>query len=92
MDFGSQEANYDEVAGYVAAACGTDKESALTQTGDGDWLDSATLLGYVEDGTIEKYYATQEANFLADGKLTEEEGATPVSDFVLFDIMKEAGK
>lgn len=92
MDFGSQEANYDEVAGYVAAACGTDKESALTQTGDGAWLDSATLLGYVEDGTIEGYYATQEANFLADGKLTEEEGATPVSDFVLFDIMKEAGQ
>lgn len=91
MDFGSQEANYDEVAGYVAAACGTDKESALTQTGDGDWLDSATLVGYVEDGTIEKYYETQKANFLADGKLTEEEGATPVSDFVLFDIMKEAG-
>ena len=91
MDYGSQEANYDEVAGYVAKACGTAKESALEQTSDGAWLDSATLLGYVEDGTIEGYYATQEANFVADGKLTEEEGQTPVSDFVLFDIMKEAG-
>lgn len=92
MDFGSQEANYDEVAGYVANACGTAKDSALTQTGDGAWLDSATLLQYVDDGTIEGYYATQQANFVADGKLTEEEGKTPVSDFVLFDIMKEAGK
>ena len=63
MDFGSQEANYDEVAGYVAETCGTDKESALTQTGDGDWLDSATLLGYVEDGTIEGYYQIQQENF-----------------------------
>ncbi|HIS48504.1 MAG TPA: ABC transporter substrate-binding protein [Candidatus Scybalocola faecigallinarum] len=92
MDYGSQEANYDEVAGYVATACGTDKDSALAQTGDGAWLDSATLLQYVEDGTIEGYYATQEANFVADGKLTEEEGQTPVSDFVLFDIMTEAGQ
>ncbi|MBB5265102.1 NitT/TauT family transport system substrate-binding protein [Catenibacillus scindens] len=92
MDYGSQEANYDEVAGYVAEACGTDKASALEQTSDGAWLDSATLLQYVDDGTIEGYYAIQEANFVADGKLTEEEGQTPVSDFVLFDIMKEAGQ
>ena len=29
MDYGSQEANYDEVAGYVAEICGTDKAAAL---------------------------------------------------------------
>lgn len=92
MDFGSQEANYDAVAGYVAQACGTDKDSALAQTGDGAWLDSATLLGYVEDGTIESYYDIQKANFVKSGKLTEEEGQAAVSDYVLFDVMKEAGK
>lgn len=92
MDFGSQEANYDEVAGYVAEKCGTDKESVLDQTSDGAWLDSATLTKYAEDGTIEGYYKIQQENFLKNGKITEEEGAVPVTDFVLFDIMTEAGK
>ena len=31
MDYGSQEANYDEVAGYVAEICGTDKAAALSR-------------------------------------------------------------
>lgn len=89
MDYGSKEENYEEVAGYVAEACGTDLESAMNQTGDGAWLDSATLLGYVEDGTIEGYYKVQQDNFLASGDVTEE---VPVSDYVLFDVMKEAGQ
>ena len=47
---------------------------------------------YAEDGTIEGYYKIQQENFLKNGKITEEEGAVPVTDFVLFDIMTEAGK
>ncbi|MGN0205469.1 MAG: ABC transporter substrate-binding protein [Coprococcus sp.] len=89
MDFGSQEANYDEVAGYVAEACGTDKESALTQTGDGAWLNSEQLLGYVADGTIKGYYEVQQKNFIDAGAVEEE---VPVEDYVLFDVMEEAGK
>ena len=61
-------------------------------TSDGAWLDSATLTKYAEDGTIEGYYKIQQENFLKNGKITEEEGAVPVTDFVLFDIMTEAGK
>lgn len=89
MDFGSQEANYDEVAGYVAKYCGTDVESAKKQTGDGDWLSSEEVVKGCEDGTIKGYYETQQKNFIATGDVTEE---VPVEDYVLFDIMLEAGK
>ena len=89
MDFASNPDNYDEVAGYVAQECGTDKESALAQTGDGAWLDSATLLKYVGDGTIKGYYEVQQKNFIDNGDVESE---VPVEDYVLFDVMEEAGK
>ena len=89
MDFGSNPDNYDEVAGYVAQECGTDKESALAQTGDGAWLDSATLLKYVGDGTIKGYHEVQQKNFIDNGDVESE---VPVEDYVLFDVMEEAGK
>lgn len=89
MDYGSQEANFEEVAGYVAKECGTDVEGAMTQTGDGAWLNSEQLLGYVADGTIKGYYEVQMKNFLDAGAIEEE---VPVEDFVLFDVMEEAGK
>lgn len=91
MDYGSQEKNYDEVAGYVAELCGTDKQAALDQDGDGAWLDSKTLLKYVDDGTLEKYYQVQQDGFVSNGKIQESD-KTDVSNYVLFDIMKEAGK
>ena len=89
MDFASNPDNYDEVAGYVAQECGTDKESALAQTGDGAWLNSATLLKYVGDGTIKGYYEVQQKNFIDNGDVESE---VPVEDYVLFDVMEEAGK
>lgn len=89
MDYGSQEANYDEVAGYVAEICGTDKAAALEQTGDGAWLDSKTLLKYLENGTLKHYYEVQQKNFIDAGDIDKE---VPVEDYVLFDIMEEADK
>lgn len=92
MDYASKEENYDEVAGYVAEECGTDKDSALAQLSDGAWLDSETFLKYVNDGTVEGYYQTQKENFFAAGTITKEENETPVSEYVLTDIMKQAGE
>ena len=89
MDYGSQESNYDEVAEYVAEICGTDKTAALDQTGDGAWLDSKTLLQYLEDGTLKHYYEVQQKNFLDAGDIDKE---VPVEDYVLLDVMEEAGK
>ena len=89
MDYGSQEANYDEVAGYVADICGMDKVSVLEQTGDDAWIDSKTLLKYLEDGTLKHYYEVQQKNFIDAGDIDKE---VPVEDYVLFDIMEEADK
>lgn len=89
MDYGSQEANYDEVAGYVADICGMDKASVLEQTGDGAWIDSKTLRKYLEDGTLKHYYEVQQKNFIDAGDIDKE---VPVEDYVLFDIMEEADK
>ena len=49
MDFGADEANYEEVAGYVANVTKTDVEAALGQTTDGAWITSEELLKEVED-------------------------------------------
>lgn len=89
MDFGADEANYEEVAGYVAEVTKTDVDVALGQTTDGDWLTSEELLGKVEDGSIKGYYEIQQKNFIIAEKITEE---VPVEDYVLFNIMEEAGK
>lgn len=89
MDYGSQEANYDEVAGYVADICGTDKASVLEQAKEGNWIDSKTLLQYLGDGTLKKDYEVQQKNFIDAGDVDKK---VPIEDYVLFDVMEEAGK
>ena len=89
MDFGAKEENFEEVAGYVADEAKTDLEIVKGQTRDGVWFTSEELLKGVEDGSIKGYYEIQQKNFLESGKITEE---VPVDDYVLFDIMEEAGK
>lgn len=89
MDYGSQEANYDEVAGYVADICGADKATELEQAKEGSWIDSKTLLQYLGDGTLKKYYEGQQKNFIDAGDVDKK---VPIEDYVLFDVMEEAGK
>ena len=89
MDYGSQEANYDEVAGYVADICGADKATELEQVKEGNWIDSKTLLQYLGDGTLKKYYESQQKNFIDAGDIDKK---VPIEDYVLFDVMEEAGK
>lgn len=89
MDFGAKEENFEEVAGYVADEAKIDLEIVKGQTRDGVWFTSEELLKGVEDGSIKGYYEIQQKNFLESGKITEE---VPVDDYVLFDIMEEAGK
>ncbi|MDO4483093.1 MAG: ABC transporter substrate-binding protein [Clostridia bacterium] len=89
MDFASDPANFEQVAQWVAAQCGTDFESALAQTGDATWPNSQTIITGAQDGTIEGYYKVQQDAFIASGAVEKE---VPVSDYVLFDVMVEAGK
>ena len=88
MDYAA-DANYEEVAGYVAAQTKTDQEGVYAQRGDADWLTGAEVAAGAADGTVENYYKVQQANFLASGAVTEE---VPVADYVMLDNMIEAAK
>lgn len=47
------------------------------------------LLRARPDGTVEEYYELQKQNFIAAGDV---EGDPAVSDYVLLDVMTEAGE
>ena len=94
MDYGSKEANFDEVAGYVADQCKQDKQVAFDQRGDGDWFNKADVLNMIKDGTIIKYYELQKQSFIDAGRFEGIDLNTlvEVKDFVLTNLMEEAGK
>ena len=89
MDYGSNPDNFEQVATWVAQQCATDVKTALDQTGDAAWPSSAEIIAGAQDGTIEGYYKVQQDAFIASGAVEKE---VPVSDYVLFDNMIEAGK
>ena len=88
MDYAADD-HYDEVAKYVADQTATDYDSVYAQRGDADWLTGAEVAKGAADGTVEKYYKIQQDNFIASGAVEKE---VPVADYVLLDIMAEAGK
>lgn len=89
MDY--REDHMEEVAGWVAKQTAVDVDSVLEETDDAEWLTSDELIDLIDDGTIESYYQTQQENFVDEGELTEDE-LQPVEDYVLFDLMLDAGK
>lgn len=90
MDYAAVE-NHEEVAQYVADQVKGDYDSAYNQRGDAQWLTGKEVASGAADGTVEEYYTLQQANLLAGGAI-EEADKCPVSDYVHFDIMIEAGK
>lgn len=90
MDYGSQEANYDEVAGYVAGYLQVQiKQLNWNRQKKATGLTARHFIQYLGDGTLKKYYETQQKNFIDAGDIDKE---VPVEDYVLFDVMEEAGK
>mgnify|MGYP004482447447 CR=1 FL=1 len=61
----------------------------FAHTKEGKWIDSKTLLQYLGDGTLKKYYETQQKKFIDAGDVDKE---VPIENYVLFDVMEEAGK
>ena len=59
------------------------------QAKEGNWIDSKTLLQYLGDGTLKKNYESQQKNFIDAGDVDKK---VPIEDYVLFDVMEEAGK
>lgn len=88
MDYAA-DGNYEEVAKYVANQTKTDEDSVYAQRGDADWLTGKEVAAGAADGTVENYYKIQQENFINAGAV---EGEVPVADYVMLDVMVEAGK
>lgn len=88
-DFRADEANFEQIAQWVADQTKVDFDTAYQQRGDAEWLTSAELVQEVKDGTVEKLYQVQQDAFLKNGDITE---AVPVSDYVMLDNMLEAAE
>lgn len=95
MDFAAAATTDDavaqEVAGYVAKVVSSDAETVIAQRYDGSWLTSAQVLDMLNTGELETLYKNQQATFIANGALEAEGNLTP-AEFVLSDLMVEAGK
>lgn len=87
MDYAA-EGNYEEVAQYVADQTKTDYDSVYNQRGDADWLTGKEVAEGAADGTVENYYKIQQENLIASGDVA---GEVPISDYVMLDVMEEAG-
>ncbi len=93
MDYAAEE-HQEETAALVAKQVAQDKDTVLSQRGDADWLTGAEVASGAADGTVENYYEIQKNNFISSGAVTLEDGQTEpaVSDYVMLDLMVEAGK
>ena len=91
MDYAALEENFEEVSGWVADFLALDVDDVLMQArGDAAWLTGQEVLAGIEDGTVDGYYELQQEMMVSSGAITEEEKC-PVSDYVNYDIITEAG-
>lgn len=89
MDYSSNAENIEQNCKWTAEITGLAFESVYEQREDGDWMDSARLLGLIESGDLEAMYQVQQDGCIASGDVTE---PVAIADYVCIDIMEEAGK
>lgn len=90
MDYAADD-HYDEVAQYVATQVAQDYDSVYEQRGDADWLTGKEVSEGAANGEVEKYYEIQKEGFIAAGAV-EVDPVPAVSDYVMLDVMIEAGQ
>lgn len=90
MDYAADE-HQDETAALIAAQVAQDKETVYNQRGDANWLTGKEVAAGAADGTVEGYYELQKQTFVNAGAI-EKDPVPAVSDYVLLDLMIEAGK
>ena len=90
MDYAADE-HYDEVSQWVSAQTATDYDSVYNQRGDAEWLTGKEVAAGAADGTVEGYYKLQRDTFVANGAV-EKDPVPEVTDYVMLDVMVEAGK
>lgn len=86
-DYRADPANAEQISQWIAEECGLDYDTVYAQRGDAEWLTSQEMMDQINDGTIEGLYKSQQDGFIASGEV---EAEVPVSDYVMFDLMKEA--
>ena len=87
MDYAATE-HQEETAELVAKQVAQDKATVYEQRGDAQWLTGKEVSAGAADGKVEGYYELQKKNFIDAGAV---EGDPAVSDYVLLDVMVEAG-
>ena len=90
MDYAADE-HQDETAALIATQVAQDKETVYNQRGDANWLTGKEVAAGAADGTVEGYYELQKQTFVNAGAI-EKDPVPAVSDYVLLDLMIEAGK
>lgn len=88
MDYAATE-NQEATAGLVATQIAGDQAAVYEQRGDAQWLTGKEVAAGASDGTVEGYYELQKQAFIAAGAV---EGDPAVADYVMLDLMVEAGE
>ncbi len=88
MDYAADE-NQQETAELIAKQVAQDAETVYAQRGDAEWLTGKEVAEGAANGTVEGYYDLQKSNFIAAGAV---EGNPAVADYVMLDVMTEAGQ
>ena len=90
MDYAATE-HQDATADLVAKQTAQDKEAVYNQRGDAEWLTGKAVAAGAADGTVKGYYELQKQTFV-DAGAVEVDPVPEVEDYVLLDVMIEAGK
>ena len=88
MDYAATE-HHQETAELIAKRTATSVDVAYEQKDDAEWLTGKAVAEGAQDGTVEGYYELQKKNFIDSGAVAVD---PPVSDYVLLDVMIEAGE
>lgn len=88
MDYAATE-HQSETAALVAKQVAQDKDTVYEQRGDAEWLTGKQVSAGAADGTVKGYYELQKKAFIDAGAV---EVDPAIEDYVLFDVMIEAGK
>lgn len=88
MDYAADD-HQQETAELIAKQVAQDVDTVYAQRGDAEWLTGKEVAEGAANGVVEGYYELQKSNFIAAGAV---EGNPAVSDYVLLDVMKEAGE
>lgn len=90
MDYAATD-HQQETAELVAKQIAGDVDAVYDQRGDAEWLTGKQVAEGAADGTVEGYYELQKQTFV-DAGAVEVDPVPEVSDYVLLDLMVEAGE